>query len=148
MYIVSLRHLVPTYLAQRVSPKTVGLDTAGLAAVTREVYWFALARELEAAVNHFCTVRGIEPLSPSKYGERDNAYLIGSVLTIVSIRVFESYTAPHVFHARCATEIATSPWNTPRVGFFLAFSTTYRTLDIVQALEALLMKISYHIQVL
>jgi hypothetical protein len=148
MHIVCLRHLVPTYLAPSAPRTTVGLDTAGLAAVTREVYWFVLSRELEAAVNHFCRVRRLEPVCPSKFADGDYAYLIGSVLDIVSVRVFESYTSPLVFHAKCATEIASSPWNPARVGFFLAFSLSYRTLNAMHALEALLAKISLYTQTL
>jgi hypothetical protein len=148
MHIVCMRHLIPGYLAPQVTQQTVGLDTASLAAVTREVYWFVLARELETSVNHFCRVRNLQTILPSRFAERDNAFLIGSVLSIVSIRVFEGHTSPQIFHGRCAAEIVSSPWNTARVGFFLAFSMTYRTLNTIQALEALLIKISYHVQVL
>jgi hypothetical protein len=142
IHIVCLRHLVPGYLASQVPQTTVGIDDAGLSAVTREVYWFVLSRELESAVNHFCRVRRLHQVHPSEFADKDHAYLIGSVLSIISIRVFESYTSPQVFHSKCATEISSSPWNPARVGFFLAFSTSYRTLDIVQALQALLTRIT------
>jgi hypothetical protein len=138
---VFLESLLPPDLAHYVPRQIVGVDETALSAITREVYWFVLARHLAPAVQHFCQANNLPIPAPSQFGDIDNADLLIHVLSSQSSVWYKGPSAPQVFHVNCAMTLASSPWNAARVGFFIAFSVPYRCLDTRQSIASLLARV-------
>jgi hypothetical protein len=145
---VILGTLIPTDLASFAPKVLVGVDNAGFAAITREVYWFVIARKLAPAVLHYCQANGLPPISPSQFTDITNADLLIKILTFSSSRWYEGPSSPQIYDIKCAVEMASLPWNASRVGFFVALSAPYRCMDIGQSVANLLVRIKCHLRVI
>jgi hypothetical protein len=141
---VFMESLVPSDLACFVPKVAVVLNETALSAITREVYWFVLARHLAPAVRHFCLSRNMPVVSPSEFAHIEHTNLLIRVLSNKSLCWYKGPTAPLVFDVTCALELASSPWTAPRVGFFVAFTIPYRCSDIRHSVASLLGRIESH----